>query len=176
MSVKNVEKLEKNQVVLTVEVGSEDFEAAIEKAYRKMRSKINVPGFRVGKAPRKIIENMYGVEVFYEEAINQAMPEAYAAAIESEKLEPVGYPEVELLDAGKDGFSFKATFYVYPEVILGQYKGLSAPRAEVMVGAADVNQRLKEMADRNTRMVSVDRAAEKGDIATIDFDQYQPRA
>ena len=172
MSVKNVEKLEKNQVVLTVEVPADQFEAAIEKAYRKMRGRISVPGFRPGKAPRKIIENMYGAEVFYEEAINQAMPGAYTAAVESEKLEPVGYPDVELLDAGKDGFSFKATFYVYPEVTLGQYKGLTAPKAEVKVGAADVNQRLKEMADRNTRMVSVDRPAEKGDVATIDFEGF----
>ena len=172
MSVKNVEKLEKNQVVLTIEAGAEQFEAALEAAYRKMRGRINLPGFRPGKAPRKMIENMYGAEVFYDEAINQVMPELYAAAIQSEGLEPVGYPEVELLNAGKEGFSFKATLYVYPEVTLGQYKGLTAPKAEVKVGAADVNARLKEMAERNARMETVDRPAEKGDTVNIDFEGF----
>lgn len=172
MSVKNCEKLEKSLVALTVEVDADTFEAAIEKAYRKVRNQVNVPGFRKGKAPRKMIENLYGVGVFYDEAINIAMPEAYAAAVESEKLEVVGYPEVELLDVGKDGFSFKATVPVYPEVTLGQYKGLEAPKAEVKVAAADVNQRLKEMAERNSRLVSVDRKVKKGDIANIDYEGF----
>ena len=172
MSVKNCEKLEKSLVALTVEVDAATFEAAIEKAYRKVRNQINVPGFRKGKAPRKMIENLYGVGVFYDEAINIAMPEAYAAAVESEKLEVVGYPEVELLDVGKDGFSFKATVPVYPEVTLGQYKGLEAPKAEVKVAAADVNQRLKEMAERNSRLVSVERKVKKGDVANIDYEGF----
>ena len=172
MSVKNCEKLEKSRVALTVEVDAETFEAAIEKAYRKVRNQINVPGFRKGKAPRKMIENLYGVGVFYDEAINIAMPDAYAAAVESEKLEVVGYPEVELLDVGKDGFSFKATVPVYPEVTLGQYKGLEAPKAEVKVAAADVNQRLKSMAERNSRLVSVERKVKKGDVANIDYEGF----
>ena len=172
MSVKNCEKLEKSRVALTVEVDADTFEAAIEKAYRKVRNQINVPGFRKGKAPRKMIENLYGVGVFYDEAINIAMPEAYAAAVESEKLEVVGYPEVELLDVGKDGFSFKATVPVYPEVTLGQYKGLEAPKAEVKVAAADVNQRLKSMAERNSRLVSVERKVKKGDVANIDYEGF----
>ena len=172
MSVKNCEKLEKSRVALTVEVDAETFEAAIEKAYRKVRNQVNVPGFRKGKAPRKMIESLYGVGVFYDEAINIAMPEAYAAAVESEKLEVVGYPEVELLDVGKDGFSFKATVPVYPEVTLGQHKGLEAPKAEVKVPAADVNQRLKDMAERNSRLVSVDRKVKKGDVANIDYEGF----
>ena len=172
MSVKSCEKIEKSQVVLTIEVGAPEFEAAIEKAYRKVRNQVNVPGFRKGKAPRKMIESLYGVGVFYDEAINIAMPEAYAAAVESEKLEVVGYPEVELLDVGKDGFSFKATVPVYPEVTLGQYKGLEAPKAEVKVPAADVNQRLKDMAERNSRLVSVDRKVKKGDVANIDYEGF----
>ena len=172
MSVKNCEKLEKSRVALTVEVDAETFEAAIEKAYRKVRNQVNVPGFRKGKAPRKMIESLYGVGVFYDEAINIAMPEAYAAAVESEKLEVVGYPEVELLDVGKDGFSFKATVPVYPEVTLGQYKGLEAPKAEVKVAAADVNQRLKDMAERNSRLVSVERKVKKGDVANIDYEGF----
>ena len=172
MSVKNCEKLEKSRVALTVEVDAETFEAAIEKAYRKVRNQVNVPGFRKGKAHRKMIESLYGVGVFYDEAINIAMPEAYAAAVESEKLEVVGYPEVELLDVGKDGFSFKATVPVYPEVTLGQYKGLEAPKAEVKVAAADVNQRLKDMAERNSRLVSVERKVKKGDVANIDYEGF----
>ena len=172
MSVKNCEKREKSMVELTVEVSAADFEAAVEKAYRKQRGKINMPGFRPGKAPRKMIESMYGPEVFYEEAVNIALPDAYMNAVKEQELDVVGYPEVELLDVGKEGFSFKATVAVYPEVTLGQYKGLEAPKAEVKVMAADVNARLKEMAERNSRMVSVDRAVRKGDTANINFEGF----
>ena len=172
MSVKNCEKREKSMVELTVEVSAADFEAAVEKAYRKQRGKINMPGFRPGKAPRKMIESMYGPEVFYEEAVNIALPDAYMEAVKEKELDVVGYPEVELLEVGKDGFSFKATVAVYPEVTLGQYKGLEAPKAEVKVMAADVNARLKEMAERNSRMVSVDRAVKKGDTANINFEGF----
>jgi trigger factor len=172
MSVKNCEKLEKNQVALTVEVDAAAFDAAIEKAYRKVRHQINVPGFRKGKAPRKMIENLYGVEIFYDEAINIAMPDAYVAAVSEEKLEPVGYPEVELLSVSKDGFSFKATVYVYPEVTLGQYKGLSAPKGEVKVTEEDIQERLNQLAERNTRMLGVDRPVENGDVANIDFEGF----
>ena len=172
MSVKSCEKLEKSKVALTIEVSAEDFEAAINKAYLKMRGKMNIPGFRPGKAPRKIVESMYGVEVFYEEAVNIVLPDAYEKAISDEKLEVVGYPEVELENCGKDGVTFKATVAVYPEVKLGQYKGLEAPKAAVKVMAADVNARLKEMAERNSRLVSVERAVKKGDTANIDFEGF----
>ena len=173
MSVKSCEKLEKSMVALTVEVSAEEFEAAVEKAYRKQRGSIRVPGFRPGKAPRKMIENMYGAGVFYEEAVNEALPDAYTAAVKEQELEVVGYPEVELLNVGKEGFSFKATVAVYPEVTLGQYKGVEAPKAEVSVTDEDVEGRIKEMADRNSRMVSVeDRAVAKGDIANIDFEGF----
>ena len=173
MSVKSCEKLEKSMVALTVEVSAEEFEAAVEKAYRKQRGSIRVPGFRPGKAPRKMIENMYGSGVFYEEAVNEALPDAYTAAVKEQELEVVGYPEVELLSVGKEGFSFKATVAVYPEVTLGQYKGVEAPKAEVSVTDEDVEGRIKEMADRNSRMVSVeDRAVAKGDIANIDFEGF----
>ena len=174
MSVKSCEKIEKSQVVLTIEVGAPEFEAAIEKAYQKMRKKINVPGFRPGKAPRKIIEGMYGAEVFFEEAINNAFPEAYESAVKEQELRVVGYPEVEMVgECTKDGFTFKATVPVYPEVTLGQYKGLSAPKDEVKVTAADVDERLKQLSDRNTRLVSVDREAKEGDTAVIDFEGFK---
>ena len=173
MSVKSCEKVEKSQVALTIEVGAAEFEAAIEKAYQKMRKKINVPGFRPGKAPRKIIEGMYGAEVFFEEAINHAFPEAYEAAVKEQELRVVGYPTVEMVgECTKDGFTFKATTPVYPEVTLGQYKGLSAEKDEVKVTAADVNERLKQLSDRNTRLVSVEREAKEGDTAVIDFEGF----
>ena len=172
MSVKTCEKLEKSKVALTIEVGAEEFEAAVQKAYLKMRKKISVPGFRPGKAPRAMIEKMYGAEAFYEDAVNIILPDAYEAAVAEQKLDVVGYPEVELLNVNKDGCSFKCTVAVYPEVKLGKYKGLEAVKAEVKVGADDVNSRLKEMADRNSRMVSVDRAVKKGDTANIDFEGF----
>ncbi len=173
MTVKNCEKLEKSQVALTIEVGADEFEAAVEKAYQKMRRKINLPGFRPGKAPRKMIERMYGAEVFFEEAINIAFPDAYTAAVEQEKLQVVGYPTVEMEgDVTKDGFTFKATAPVYPEVMLGEYKGLKAEKPEVKVLAADVDERLKQLADRNTRLVSVEREAKSGDTAVIDFEGF----
>ena len=172
MSVKNCEKLEKSMVKLTVEVSAADFEAAVEKAYRKQRGKISMPGFRPGKAPRKMIEKMYGAEIFYEEAVNILLPDAYGEAVKEKELEVVGYPQVELLSVGKDGCSFAATVAVYPEVTLGQYKGLEIPKAEVKVLAADVNARLKEMADRNARMEDQDRPVKKGDFANIDFEGF----
>ena len=173
MSVKSCEKLEKSQVELTVEVSAADFEAAIEKAYRKQRGQIRIQGFRPGKAPRKMIERMYGEAVFYEEAVNIALPDAYAGAVKEQELDVVGYPQVELLKVGKEGFSFKATVAVYPEVTLGQYKGVEAPRAKVNVTDEDVDARLKEMAERDSRMVSVeDRPVEKGDIVNIDFEGF----
>ncbi len=173
MSVKSCEKLEKSTVALTVEVSAADFEAAIEKAYRKQRGSIRMPGFRPGKAPRKMIENMYGAGVFYEEAVNIALPDAYSGAVKESELHVVGYPQVELLEVGKEGFSFKATVAVYPEVTLGQYKGVEAPRAKVNVTDEDVDARLKEMAERDSRMVSVeDRPVEKGDIVNIDFEGF----
>lgn len=173
MSVKSCEKVEKSQVALTVEVDAAEFQAAIEKAYQKMRRKINVRGFRPGKAPRKLIEREYGPEVFYEEAINIAFPDAYEAAVKEQGLEVVGYPAVELVgDATQDGFTFKAMVPVYPEVTLGQYKGLSAPKDEVKVTAADVDARLKTLQDRNARLVSVEREAKEGDTVVIDFEGF----
>jgi trigger factor len=121
MSVKSCEKLEMSKVALTIEVGAEAFEAAVNKAYLKMRNKLNIPGFRPGKAPRKMIESMYGAEVFYEEAVNAILPEVYEEAVKEQGLEVVGYPEVEIESVGKDGVVFKCTVAVYPEVELGQY-------------------------------------------------------
>lgn len=174
MNVKSVEKLEKSQVAVTVEVTAEEFEAAVQKAYLKMRNKISVPGFRPGKAPRKMIEKLYGEGVFYSDAVDAALPDAYTQAIGSSGLDVVGYPEIEIVDdqIGKDGFTFKATVAVYPEVELGQYKGVSAVKEEVKVTADDVKERLNQMAEREARLVSVDRKVKKGDTAVIDFEGF----
>ena len=173
MTVKNTEKLEKSRVALTIEVGAEEFEAAVAKAYLKARKQIRVPGFRPGKAPRKMIEKMYGASVFYSDAVDIALPEAYTQAVGDSGLDAIGYPEIEVVDeVTANGFTFKAIVPVYPEVKLGKYKGLSAEKDEVKVTADDVKQRLDEMLERNARLVSVDRKAKIGDIAVIDFEGF----
>ena len=173
MTVKSCEKIEKSQVALTIEVSAAEFEAAIEKAYQKMRKNINIQGFRPGKAPRKMIEKMYGAEVFFEEAINIAFPDAYEAAVKEQELQVVGYPEVDMLgECTKEGFTFTARVPVYPEVTLGEYKGLSAIKGEVKVTEEDVADRLQTLADRQTRLVSVEREAKLGDTAVIDFEGF----
>lgn len=131
-----------------------------------------LPGFRKGKAPRKMIEAMYGAEIFYEGAVNEAYPDLFAQAVEQEKLDTVAYPEVELLDAGKDGFTFKATVAVRPEVKLGKYKGLSAPKDVTKVTEKDIDGELQPYVQRATRMVDVERKAKKGDTVNIDFEGF----
>ncbi len=174
MTVKNVEKLEKSRVAVTVEVGAEEFEAAVAKAYAKARGKLSIPGFRPGKAPRKMIEKLYGAGVFYSDAVDIALPEAYTQAVGSSGLDVIGYPEIEIVDDKIDesGFTFKATVAVYPEVKLGEYKGLSAEKEDVKVSADDIKERLNEMAESNSRLVTVARKAKKGDIADIDFEGF----
>ena len=170
MNLKNVEKHEKNMVTITVEVGKDEFAPAIEKAYKKQVKQMKIPGFRPGHAPRKVIEGMYGVEVFFDEAMNIAFPAAYQAALEEGKLEPVDHPQVEVTDVSADGFTFKATFANYPEVKLGDYKGLTAVKPAVEVTDETVDQQLQQMRERNARLVSVEREAQNGDTAVIDFE------
>ena len=172
MKVKSVEKLEQSRVALIIEADAQEFEGAIEKAYRKQRSRIMLPGFRKGKAPRKMIEAMYGAEIFYEDAVNEIYPELFDQAVEQEGLDTVAYPEVELLDAGKEGFSFKATVAVRPEVTLGDYQGLTAPKSVENVTEKDIDEELKPYIQRATRLVDVDRKAKKGDTVTIDFEGF----
>ena len=172
MKVTSVEKKEKSTVELTIQVEADAFEAAVQKAYEKDRKSISVPGFRKGKAPRKIIEGMYGTGVFYEEAINQVYPGAYAQAVEEQKLDDVGYPKIEIVEVGKDGLTFKALVSVRPEVKLGAYKGLTASKDVAKVTDKDVDEELKPYIDRATRLVSVDRAAQNGDTVVIDFEGF----
>ncbi|MCI9156386.1 MAG: trigger factor [Lawsonibacter sp.] len=172
MKVTSVEKKEKSTVELTVQVEAEAFEAAIQKAYLKNRGKINVPGFRKGKAPRKIIEGMYGASVFYEDAINDLYPAAYEEAVKEQGLDDVGYPKIEIAGVGKEGFTFKALVSIRPEAKLGEYLGLSAPKEEPKVTEKDIDEELKPYIDRATRLVSVQRKAKKGDTAVIDFEGF----
>mgnify|MGYP001086282714 FL=1 len=172
MKVTSVEKKEKSTVELTIQVEADVFEAAIQKVYLKNRGRINVPGFRKGKAPRKIIEGMYGSGVFYEDAINECYPAAYEQAVEEQGLDDVGYPKMEIVEAGKEGFTFKALVSVRPEAKLGEYKGLTAPKEKVEVTEEDIDGELKPYIDRATRLVSVKRKAKKGDTAVIDFEGF----
>ena len=172
MKVTSVEKKEKSTVELTIQVEADQFEAAVQKVYLKNRGRINVPGFRKGKAPRKIIEGMYGTGVFYDDAVNDVYPGAYEQAVKEQGLDDVGYPKVEVVEVGKDGLTFKALVSVRPEVKLGEYKGLTAPKEEVKVTEEDIDGELKPYIDRATRLVSVQREARKGDTAVIDFEGF----
>lgn len=173
MILKNVEKKEKNTAVLTIEVGAAEFDAAIEKVYRKNKGVISLPGFRKGKAPRKLVEQMYGADVFYEDAVNELYPDALAEAVKESGLDMVGYPSVEMVSLGKEGFTFNATIAVRPVPVLGQYKGVEAPKAEVVITAEDVEAELKPLISRATRQVVVERPAQLGDIAVIDFEGFK---
>ncbi len=173
MNLKNVEKKEKNTAVLTIEVGAEEFDAAVEKVYRKNKSVIALPGFRKGKAPRKLVEQMYGADVFYEDAINDLYPVALTDAVKESGLDMVGYPSVEVKELSKDGFVFEATIAVRPVPVLGQYKGVEAPKAEVVITPEDVEAELKPFITRATRQVAVERAAQNGDTVVIDFEGFK---
>jgi len=173
MKVTNVEKKEKSTVELTIHVDAEQFEAAVQQAYLKNRNKISVPGFRKGKATRKIIEGMYGTGVFYEDAINALYPAAYEAAVTEQGLDDVGYPEINVTDvSAENGLTFTALVSVRPEAKLSQYKGLTAPKAEPTVTEEDIANELKPFITRATRLVSVERAVANGDTAVIDFEGF----
>lgn len=169
-----VEKLEKNMAKLTIEVSAEELEKAIQDAYLKNKNKISIPGFRKGKAPRKMIEQMYGKEVFYEDAANALIPEAYEKALEECTEEIVSSPKVDVtqLEAGKP-FIFTAEVALKPEVTLGTYKGVKVAKAEVEVTDAEVDAEIEKEREKNSRTVSVtDRAVKDGDMTVIDFEGF----
>lgn len=169
-----VEKMEKNMAKLTIEVSAEDLDKAMQNAYLKARGKISIPGFRKGKAPRKMIEQMYGKGIFLEDAANALIPEHYSKALEECELEIVSQPEIDVVQAepGK-AFIFTAEVAVKPEVALGDYKGLEVPKSDVEVTDEDVDAEIKKEQEKNSRTVTVeDRGAENGDIATIDFEGF----
>ncbi|MDE6639371.1 MAG: trigger factor [Acetatifactor sp.] len=169
-----VEKLENNMAKLTIEVPAEELEKAIESAYRKSKNKISIPGFRKGKAPRKMIEQMYGKEIFYEDAANILIPDAYEKELEECTEEIVSSPKVDVvqLEAGKP-FIFTAEVALKPEVTLGKYKGVKVPKADTAVTDDEVNAEIDKEREKNSRTVDVtERAVQKGDIATIDFEGF----
>ena len=171
MSVQ-VEKLEKNMAKLTIEVSSEEFENAIAKAYKKNKNKISMPGFRKGKAPRAMIEKMYGKGIFYEDAANSIIPDAYADAAKESELEIVAQPEIDVtqIESGKP-FIFTATVALKPEVTLGEYKGIEVEKKEVEVTDEEVEAEINKVRESNARMID-DRATQDGDTVLIDFDGY----
>ena len=174
MNVKSiVENNEKYEVELTVEVGQEEFEAGLDQAYRKSRGSISVPGFRKGKAPRKVIEGLYGASVFYEDAIEALYPKAVQDAIEEKGLDSVAPPQVEILELGKEGFTFKAIITVRPVITLKQYKGLEADKVLPTVTDEAVDAELQQYIDRATQLEAAERPAQMGDTAVIDFDGYK---
>ena len=174
MILKNVEKKEKNTAAFAVESDAAEFEKAVNDAYRKNRSSISIPGFRKGKAPRAVIEGMYGREVFYQDAMDELAPEAYEFGLKESELNVVGAPaieNVEVSDARTVCFTFAVS--LYPEVTLGQYKGLEALRLSTEVSDAEVEEELNKARKRGARMLDIDdREARMGDTADIDFDGY----
>lgn len=176
MSVQ-VEKLEKNMAKLTIEVAAEEFEKAIQGAYLKQKSRISIPGFRKGKVPRAMIEKMYGVAIFYEDAANALIPEAYAKALEEDEckaLDIVSQPNIDVVQIEKGkSFIFTAEVATKPEVTLGEYKGVEVPKADLEVTDEEVEAELKKEQEKNSRRVTVeDRAVENGDIVTLDFEGF----
>ena len=169
-----VEKLENNTAKLTIEVPAEELDKAIQKAYQKNKNKFNVPGFRKGKVPYAMIEKMYGAGVFYEEAANDLIPEAYANAAAESELEIVARPEISVtqIEKGKP-FVFEAEVTLKPEVKLGEYKGIKVEKADTKVTAKEVNAELDKIKEQNARLVAADdKAIEEGDQATIDFEGF----
>lgn len=173
MNVTSMEKKEKNRLKLVVEVEGEKFEAAVNTAYRKNSGSIYVPGFRKGKAPRKIIEGMYGASIFHEDAVNLLYPEAYDFAVEQEGLNVVGQPAIEDVNISDDKvLTIEFSLTLYPEVTMGEYKGLTAPKETVTVTDEDIQAEMDAARKRNARIVSVERPAQDGDTAVIDFEGF----
>ena len=169
-----IEKLEGNMAKLTIEASAEDFEKAVEQAYQKNKSKLSVPGFRKGKVPRKMIEQMYGKEVFFEDAANIVIPSAYAKAVDECEEEIVSQPKVDVVqaEAGKP-FIFTAEVALKPEVELGKYKGVSVKKADTEVTEEEVNAEIDRERDNNARTITVeDRAVKDGDMTVIDFEGF----
>lgn len=172
----NVEKLENNTVSFEFSVSPEEFEAAVQKSYKKNVKKINLPGFRKGKAPRMLIEKTYGKEIFYEDAINFVLPDAYDKAVEENDLSPVAQPEIDLKDESIDPekeIVFTAKVVVKPEFELGEYKGVKVEKPVFTTSDADVDDEIEKIRERNSRLVPVeDRAIQADDIANIDFEGF----
>ncbi|MBQ3040838.1 MAG: trigger factor [Clostridia bacterium] len=173
MALKKTTEIEKNLYEIEFDVDKETFEAAIEKVYRKEVKKINVPGFRKGKAPRSMIERMYGKGVFYEDAINEIIPDAYEAAIKESGLDVVSRPEFDIVTIDDNGVVLKAKFYVKPEVSIDGYKGIEVEKTVKEVTDEDVTAEIDRARQRASRVIDVtDRPVQDGDIANIDYEGF----
>ena len=169
-----VEKLEKNMAKLSVEVPAEQFEKALTTAFNKNKSRFNIPGFRKGKAPQAMVEKMYGVEVLYEDAINEALDATYGDAVTESELDVVSRPEIDVVqvEKGKE-LIYTATVAVKPEVTLGEYKGIEVEKASAEVSDEDIEAELKKVQEQNSRLITVeDRAVEDGDQTVVDFEGF----
>lgn len=169
-----VEKLEGNMAKLTIEASAEEFEQAIDKAYQKNKSKLSIPGFRKGKVPRKMVEQMYGKEIFYEEAANIVIPSAYARAVDECTEEIVSHPTLDIVQAesGKP-FIFTAEVALKPEVTLGKYKGIELEKADTTVTDEEIEAAIEKERENNARTISVeDRAVKDGDMTVIDYEGF----
>ena len=167
-----VEKLEKNMAKLTIEASAEEFEAAVEKAYQKAKKSISLPGFRKGKAPRRMIEKMYGTGVFYEDAANELIPDAYSKALSECEEQIVSQPKIDVVQIeSSKPFIFTAEVALKPEVTLGEYKGVEVEKAPVEVTDAEIDAEVDKQREQNARTIDIDdRAVEKGDMIKLDFD------
>ena len=171
MGLNNANKIETNKYELEVSVDKDSFQKAVERVYRRNIGRMNVPGFRRGKAPRAYVEKIYGEGVFYEDAVNSLYPSAYEDAVKEAGIEPVDKADVEIVNIGKDGFTFKAKVTTKPEVELGEYKGLNAVKKIKKASDADVDAEVERVRERNARVITVDdRPAKDGDMVVIDFD------
>ncbi len=172
MNVKNIEK-KGNEATIVVEIDKELMESGVNKAYMKARKNIMIPGFRKGKAPRKVIEGMYGAHVFYEDGLEEIFPEVYEFAVVKQDVNAIGRPNLTDMDISEDGVvTITLTTELYPEVTLGDYKGLEVEKAEAVVTDAQVQAELDRMAQNVASTETVDRAAEMGDTANIDFEGF----
>ena len=168
------EKVADNTVEIEFRVPADEFDQAITKVYRKSSADIEVPGFRKGKAPRKVIEKFYGESIFYDDAVNETLPMAYEEAVKASGAVVVAQPELDIVSISKeDGYVAKATLTVYPDVVIGEYKGLKAERKPITVPEELIASDLAQLQDRNARMISVtDRPARMGDVVNIDFEGF----
>jgi len=173
MSITSTQKKEANVVEMEIAVGAKELSEAAEKVFRRKVKTLNVPGFRKGKAPKTMIERLYGEGIFLEDAVNDLYPKAYEQAIDESGIEPVARAEIEILSVDKEtGFTFKAVITVKPEIKLGEYKGIAVSKTRYTVEESEVDTEIDKMRERAARIISAERPARKGDTATIDFEGF----
>ncbi|MCQ2433263.1 MAG: trigger factor, partial [Clostridia bacterium] len=172
MNVKNT-AIENGTAKIQVELSAVEFDNALTTAYKKAKNKIAIPGFRKGKAPRKVVEAMYGAEIFYEDAVEVIFPEVYTCAVVDQKLKAVGRPSIADMEKTEEGgMLLTVATDLYPEAELGQYKGLEVEKTEIVVSDEEVEAEIAKMAEQNARISTVERAAQLGDTVTIDFEGF----